>query len=144
MKKIKEELPVIIEEHKETNISNLEDIKKLINTGKNLLEIKGGNDSQFNSDSFFKEVITQLLSGDNISLKTEYINQNENFAGSKLEFLAKFGNMPYLTDFIKIFETKRVSLGRKSRIELIKAFEKRDEEVNIQNRMQNLKQAFGM
>lgn len=144
MKKIKEELPIIIEEYKETNISNLEDIKKLINTGKNLLEIKGGNDSQFNSDSFFKEVITQLLSGDNISLKTEYINQNENFAGSKLEFLAKFGNMPYLTDFIKIFETKRVSLGRKSRIELIKAFEKRDEEVNIQNRMQNLKQAFGM
>ncbi len=96
------------------------------------------------ADNFLRAVVNNLMSAENISLKTEYLNPNENFAGAKLEFLSKYGNMPYLADFIKILEIKRVSLNRKSRIELIKAFEKRDEEIQAQNRLATLKNFMGM
>jgi len=81
------------------------------------------------SDSFFKSIINKLFSKDNIELKTEYRNVTENFAGTKLTFLARHGNIPYLEEFIEIFEHKRVSLERKGRKEIIMALEKREEEV---------------
>lgn len=97
-----------------------------------------------NTDNFFRAVILELLSTKNISLKTEYLSVNETFAGSKLEFLSKYASMPQLSDFLQILETKRVSLERKSRIELIKAFDKRDEEVDAQNRIRDFKSMLGM
>ncbi len=96
-----------------------------------------------NSDSFFKWIINALFSKENISLKTEYLNVNENFIGSKLEFLSKYGNMPYLNEFLDIFETKRVSLGRKGRKEILMALQKREEEIQ-QEKIRNLRGALGM
>lgn len=134
-KKKEKELKPIVEDHTDLKIPEL-DIDKFINIDKSGV--------QDESDNFFRAVVNKLLNAEDISLKTEYLTVNENFAGAKLEFLAKYGNMPYLKDFIRILETKRVSLHRKSRIELIKAFERRDEEIQAQNRLTNLKSFMGM
>jgi hypothetical protein len=116
------------------------ELKNMVNSGSVATAAPDG----MNSDNFFRAVITEMMSPNNISLKTEYVNVNENFAGAKLEFLARYTGMVCLKDFVNILEIKRVSLGRKSRIELIKAFEKRDEEVQAQNRVNMLKQVLGV
>lgn len=95
------------------------------------------------TDSYFKNVVNNLMNDTNISLKTEYLSVMENFTGAKLTFLSKFGNMPYIDDFINTFETKRVSLLRKSRIEIIRALEKREEEIRLQKANQ-LNNMFGL
>lgn len=86
------------------------------------------------SDTFFKNIVNQLNDKNNISLKTEYLNVTENFVGTKLEFLSKYGNMPYLKEFVNIFEIKRVSLERKGRKELIMALQNRQQEIEQQNK----------
>lgn len=129
-----------ITDHEASSIPDLNELKGLFTQDNNVIAQPDG----LNSDNFFRAVIQEMMSEKNISLKTEYVNVNENFAGAKLEFLAKQGNMPYLKDFINILEIKRVSLERKSRIELIKAFEKRDEEVAAQQRVNMLKQVLGV
>jgi hypothetical protein len=75
--------------------------------------------------------------------KTEYINTKENFVGAKLTFLARYGNIPYLEEFINIFERKRISLERKGRKEIIMALEKRQEEIDKQ-RESRLQSALGI
>lgn len=133
--------PVLIE-NKDLNISNLEEIKKSLSVN-NATMFKEEKESDL-SDNFFRAVIEEMLSDKNISLKTEYVNLNENFSGAKLEFLAKYAGMPQLHDFINILEIKRVSFGRKSRVELIKAFEKRDEEIQAQERIKDFKTMLGV
>jgi hypothetical protein len=135
-------LPIAIE-NKNINIPNMEAIKEAISKVNNNSEYFNSKDDNM-SDNFFRAVIMELLSDKNISLKTEYLSVNENFAGAKLEFLSKYANMPELSVFLKTLETKRVSLNRKSRIELIKAFDKRDEEVDAQNRIRDFKTMLGM
>lgn len=139
--KKQKELNPKIEDKTNIEFNDEEIINKLEQS--NLINIQKDSSSD-ESDNFFRRVITEMLNDNNISLKTEYLNANEVFTGVKLEFLAKKGNMPYLKDFVQIFETKRVSLERKSRIELIKAFEKRDEDLNAQNRMNALKGFLGV
>ena len=95
------------------------------------------------NDSFFKTIINKLFDKTDISLKTEYLNTMENFAGSKLQFLAKYGNMPYLNEFIDIFETKRVSLKRKGRQEIIMALQQKEQE-DVSEKAQQLKSIFGI
>jgi len=131
--------PVIVEK-KDFSIPNLAELKESI-LNKDSDIIYSDNDS---SDNFFRAVIKEMLSDKNIELKTEYVSLNENFAGAKLEFLAKYGNMPYLSDFLGILERKRVSLQRKSRIEMIKIFENRNEEINSQNRLSSFKEMLGI
>lgn len=104
---------------------------------------KYGGDKDKDIESFFTEVLKQLLNKDNISLKTEYLNVNENFAGVRLEFLSRFANMPYLHDFIDIFEQKRVSLERKSRKEIVMVLEKREQEVQRQEMKDARQNMFG-
>lgn len=94
-------------------------------------------------DSYFKAIIEQLFSNDSIEKKTEYLNVNENFLGAKLTFLAKFGNIPNLEEFVNIFERKRVSLERKGRKEIIMALEKREEEEQRQ-KDERLKNILGL
>lgn len=84
-------------------------------------DIKFIPSSESGSDSFFKHIIKELFGLNNISLKTEYLNVTENFVGTKLDFLSKYGNMPYLEEFMQKFEIKRVSLGRKGRKEILMA-----------------------
>lgn len=96
-----------------------------------------------NADSFFRAVVNNLMSPDNISMKTEYKNVQENFSGAKIEFLSKFANMPYMKTFLTSWELKRVSLERKGRIELIKALEKREQEIQ-QSKVDSLKNMFGV
>jgi hypothetical protein len=85
-------------------------------------------ESQNDSDSLFSSITNNLMSSENIELKTEYIGIEENFHGAKLEFLGEFTNNPMLKHFLNIWERKRVSLERKSRIEIIKALQQRAEE----------------
>lgn len=116
-----------------------EDYELKISPEKLLQQLESNNlieDSQENSDSFFKAVINHLLSDKEISTKTEYLNVKENFAGAKLHFLAKHGNIPYLSDFIEIFERKRVSLQRKGRKELLLALKERQQEIEREKQMQ--------
>lgn len=139
MAKKEKVLNPIIEEKKNFNIPNTEKLKELLKNESDIITTDKNT-----SDNFFRAVIDKMFNSDDIELKTEYVSLNENFSGAKLEFLAKYGNMPYLHDFLNILERKRVSLGRKSRIELIKVFEKRDEEINSQNRLQNVKELLGI
>jgi hypothetical protein len=129
----------IIEEKKDFNMPNIDKLKSILTNENDIITTDKNT-----SDNFFRAVIDKMFNSDDIELKTEYVSLNENFSGAKLEFLAKYGNMPYLHDFLNILERKRVSLGRKSRIELIKVFEKRDEEINAQNRLQNVKELLGI
>jgi hypothetical protein len=92
----------------------------------------GGGDAS--SDSFFKATVNQLNSPKNIGMKTEYRDVNENFSGAKLHYLGQFCNMPYLKEFVEVFETKRVSLERKGRIEIIKALQERRQEIELEQR----------
>lgn len=142
MSKEKKPLNPEVIENTKIDSSLMDSIKKALGNN-SVLDIKDTN-SNDNSDNFFRAVIREFLNDNSISLKTEFLNPNETFQATKLTFLAKYGNMPYLNDFLHILETKRVSLERKSRIELIKAFEKRDEEMSSQNRMNALKTMFGM
>jgi hypothetical protein len=141
--KKKSELKPVIIDNADAMPKDLTDIKSLISEDSGIMEIRK-SDARDESDNFFRSVVTKMLNDEDISLKTEYMNVNENFSGAKLEFLAVYGNMPYLSAFIRTLEIKRVSLGRKSRIELIKAFERRDEEIQAQQRLDGIKSMFGM
>lgn len=100
-------------------------------------------DKKNDTESFFKELVTSMNDVKNISMKTEYINISENFNGAKLEFLAIYGNMPYLRNFITIFEKKRVSLQRKGRKEDVMILQKREEEIQ-KEKLQNLNNMFNI
>lgn len=143
MTKKKEEIldPKIID-----NTKKFKDLdrKELLNIAEEIkestIETSFGND---NADSFFREVVNKLMSKKDISLKTDYLNVNENFAGSKIDFIGRNGNMPILNDWLETWEIKRTSLERKSRKEIIMALEKREEE--LKNRQQNaLRNMFGI
>lgn len=101
----------------------------------------GSNDS---SDSFFKSTVRELNSPKNISMKTEYRNVQENFAGAKLSYLGEFYNIPGLPEFMVLFETKRVSLERKGRIEIIKALQERRQEIELEQRRMAMMGMGGM
>ena len=100
--------------------------KPIVQSDMEIVKVNGGAE---NSDSFFRNVVNKLFDNSEISLKTEYLNVTENFSGSKLEFLSAYGNMPYLKEFITIFEKKRVSLERKGRKEILMALQQRQEEI---------------
>lgn len=87
-------------------------------------------ESDSSADSFFRTIINSLHDKKNISTKTEYLNVNENFAGTRLEFYSQFAFMPFLKNFVEIFEEKRVSLERKGRKELIMALQEKQQEFN--------------
>jgi hypothetical protein len=142
MPKVEKELKPEIIHFSENNIKNENDIKKLLGENGALVEIKGNQNDT--TDNFFRAVINEMLNDNNIDLKTEFTGINETFASAKLDFMAKWCNMPYLRDFNRLIARKRVSNGRKSRIELIKAFDKRDEELNAQNRIQDLRNLMGV
>lgn len=133
-------------------------ITEIQNSAYDIKEVKGlineinNNSMTFNnpmgesSDSFFRNIVKSLDSKQNITMNTEYLDVNENFAGTKLEFLAKYGNMPYLSEFISFFEQKRVSLERKGRKEKLMALQERRQEIE-QERLKaltNMNQGLGM
>lgn len=93
------------------------------------------------ADNFFRGLVKSLDSPDTISTNTEYLSIPENFTGTKLEFLSQFAYMPFLKNFVAIFETKRVSLQRKGRIEKIKAIQERQQELKME-RLQNFSRLF--
>lgn len=97
--------------------------------------------SDDSADSFFREIIKSLNDTDNISTKTEYLNVSENFAGTRLEFYSEFAFMPFLKNFVRTFETKRVSLERKGRKELIMALQEKHQEMK-QDKLQNFAKMF--
>ena len=76
-------------------------------------------------------------------LKTEYKDELGVVDGSKVDFLAKYGNMPYAKDFLDILETRKLSLQRKSREEMWKHAEKRQEEIENQRQKDQLKYLKG-
>lgn len=94
-------------------------------------------------DSFYKNVLNKLFDEKEMSTKTEYLSVRENFLGAKLEFYAKFGNIPQLKNFIDVFEKKRVSLNRKGRIEILKSLQERQQDTQ-ENKLNNLKNLFGI
>lgn len=126
-------LTPIIEERNKSNLSP-EQRQRLMQIAEQLNKIKSeytGDSGDINS--YFTNVLDKLMSKDDISLKTEYINVNENFAGVVLDFLGEYANMPYLNRFVELWEMKRVSLGRKSRKEMVMTLEKRETEVQAYN-----------
>ncbi len=140
-KKEEKKLNPTIENKSEGLNFSKEDMQEYADKIESSMEVDTGvNDS---SDSFFREVVKSLSDAKNISLKTEYLDVDENYDGARLEFLSKWGGMPYLKDFIHTLEIKRVSLERKGRIELIRTMEKRDEDLRLQQQNQ-FKNMLGM
>lgn len=107
---------------------------------KDSITFESGNES---AQSFFRAMVKEMNSKDNISLKTEYLNVQENYAGVKLEYLSTYGNMPFLKKFVEIFEEKRVSLGRKGRKENVMMLQERRQEI-VNDRMQNFNATMGL
>lgn len=95
------------------------------------------------SDSYFRSILKELFSSNNIEQKTEYIDTIENFVGAKLSFLSRHGHIPLLGEFIDTFERKRVSLDRKGRKEIVMSLEKRQEEIES-NRLKNVRGLLGI
>lgn len=140
MVKKKKELNPIMEKRSTNNISD-NDLKGIAESIKqNTITSKINEDD---SDSFYKNVVNKLFDDKDISTKTEYLNVRENFVGAKLEFYAKYGNIPYLKFFIQELETKRVSLERKGRKEILMALQERKQEIE-QQRLNNLRGLFGV
>ena len=81
------------------------------------------------ADTFFKKVIEELFSGDNIDLKTEYLNEDEQFEGTKLAFLSEQCGFEMIKNFLPLWERKRVSFQRKSRQEIVMGLWERQKEV---------------
>lgn len=84
-------------------------------------------------DNFFQAIVKSMNDVKNISMKTEYLGVKENYTGTKLDYLATMGNMPYLKKFVQTFETKRVSLGRKGRKEDVMILQEREREIAKEN-----------
>jgi len=124
----------------EKAVVNLQDLKQIAENIKNSTHIET-TDKKSDSDTFFRSILTQLFdTTQNVSAKTEYISLGENFTGAKLEYLSTLGNIPYLKEFINIFEIKRISYLRKGRQEIILALKEREQEV----RQQQINQMAGM
>lgn len=87
------------------------------------------NDKNKDSETFFKEVIEQLMTGDkNIDLKTEYMHEDETFAGTKLNFLTEQCGFSSAKAFLPMLERKKVSQGRKSRQEITVSLWEREQQ----------------
>lgn len=117
-----------------------EDLKEIVKDLKETGIIQASGSS---TDSYFRGVLDKLFDTKDVSSKTEYLNVPENFNGTKLEFYASFGNMPYLKNFMKTFETKRISLERKGRKEILMGLQERKQEMEAQ-RMENLRSFFNV
>lgn len=132
-KKIKKEKqlnPIISKTGKKIDDKGKKEMLLIAERIESLKKEYSGNDDDINS--FFVAVINKLFDTKDISLKTEYLNVGENFAGTRLEFYSKYANMPYLANFIEIFEKKRVSLERKGRKEIVMSLKDREQEIQRQ------------
>lgn len=86
------------------------------------------------SDSFYRAVLTHLMAVEkDMSTKTEFNDDREVFAASKLEFMGLFAGVPLAKDILNIIEKKRVSKERKGRKEIIMSVNRREEEQRILN-----------
>lgn len=114
------------------NKISIEDTREMLN--KLNSSVVGESFEMENKDGFLKTVLKDFFSKKNISMKTEYLNVYENYIGTKLQFLGMKLDMPYMEDFLEIFEVKRVSLERKGRKEILmlgKEIEKEDREQKL-------------
>lgn len=136
--KEKELHPTIIEK---SSTLNSDELKQIATDIKESTIVTTSDDNS--TDSYFRGVLDKLFDRKDVSSKTEYLSVTENFAGAKIEFYARFGNMPYLNNFMNIFETKRISLERKGRKEILMGLQERKQEIENQ-RMSNLKNLFNV
>jgi len=137
VKKEKELNPII--EKKEINI----DRDLLLDIAENIENNTINFQKQDDSESFFKAIVSEMNSDKNISTKTEYLGVTENFSGTRLEFFSIYANIPFLKKFVNIFETKRVSLNRQGRSEMVALLKERNQELKT-NEMKNFSRLFGV
>lgn len=124
-KKKEIELKPIIEK-KDISLPNV-DLSKLdreldINT---ILDTNSNEDN----DSFFKSVVTQLFNDKDVETKTYNTGTKESFYLARLSFLGDKLDIPSMKEFVKRVERKRISIGRKGRIELVSALVERQQEL---------------
>lgn len=110
--------PKTIDEKGNLDISDLQELAEGLNK---TIFIEGNNnqDNKVLPDGYFQQIICELMSDKNISLKTEYLNQDEQFDGSKIDFMIKKGGFTFAKTHLHNWKKDRVSLGRKSRIEIV-------------------------
>jgi hypothetical protein len=115
-------------EEKNKNISN-SDVKQIDKLFQDNIKVDNTEENMEGSDTFFKRALDLLFSPVNIGLKTDYDDKEEQFAGSKMEFMQLHGGFDFTNVFVKdSFETKRCSLHRKSRLEIVKTLWEREQE----------------
>lgn len=136
-KKKKQELNPVIQDFR-----NLNPYK--VNLEEGDIEKETDSSSIEDSDTYFRAVLGELFSKKNISSKTEYVNQKENFVGSKIDFLSDYLGLPEYHTFLEHWEFKRVSLNRGGRQEIVMGLEKRNEDIQTVQAKENLKKIFGI
>lgn len=96
------------------------------------------------SDTYFKQVLEQYTSPKNISMKTEYLNANEQFSVSVLKFLVNECGFEMCKSFVPTWKKDRVSLNRNGRKEFIMVLWERQREREAQEEKEMLKQRVNL
>lgn len=124
----------------ELDLTELQQLAK--DTNKNIFLTDNNTANLDNSvaERFFGKVIDNLSNDKNISLKTEYLSPEEQFAGTKLDFMIKKMGFTFAKTLMFNFEKKRVSLFRKSRTEMVNVlWEKEKERQRLETEEHNKK-----
>lgn len=116
------------------NLQSIEDIDDIIET----------NNTDGTPDSFFKNVIDKLFNDENVSLKTEYENEDSVFCGAKLDFLTSECGFKFGTKFLPLREKKMISHKRQSRREIVATMWEKKEEIRAQEEQELYKNKINM
>lgn len=120
--------PIAKENEGNLTLQEIEELSKSMNPTKD-----DNSDTQFVSeevssfDTFFSKIIDGLFDSANISMMTEYSDEDAIFAASKGIFLSKNCNVPIIKSFIDEYERRMVSKARQGRQEMVASLERRQE-----------------
>lgn len=116
-----------------------EQIKEIAEGFKDNADIEVMENNNINTDTLFSEILQQLVSSKDISMKTEYEEDDSIYAATVLSYLGKLCNVPIINKFIEEYEMRKVSKNRKGRIEILLGLEKREEDIRSRqlNNMNN-------
>ena len=95
-------------------------------------------------DSFFKSVVTQLFNNNDVETKSETRNAKEVFALTKMSYIGDYCGVPNMSKFVERFERKRISMGRKGRVELVTSLIERQQEIERRQQEKMKKLGLGM
>lgn len=123
--------PIAKEEKGNLTDAELKEIAKGFESNADIEVIDNNN---VNTDTLFAEILNQLVSKKDISMKTEYEEDDTIYAATVLDYVGRVANVPLINKFIESYEMRKVSKNRKGRIEILLGLEKRQEDIESRQR----------